>query len=65
MTHPITAKRLPSGWWHIRGTGPCNWSQPPRYPCAEDEIRQHAHPEASEEFIRAAREAAAKEAAKP
>lgn len=54
--HRITAKRLESGWWHIRGRGPCNWAQPPHWPCSEQVLRQHAFPEASDVFIRSAME---------
>jgi hypothetical protein len=50
----ITIRRLSTGWWHIRGHGPCNWAQPPRWPCTAEELRQHAFPEASEEFLMAA-----------
>ena len=50
----ITIQRLSSGYYHIRGEGPCNWAQPPRWPCSEDVLRQHAFPEASEPFLRAA-----------
>ena len=45
--------RMSSGYWHIRGRGPCNWCQPPEFPCSEEIIREHSFPEASEEFIRA------------
>jgi hypothetical protein len=47
----ITAKRLESGFWIIRGDGPCEWSQPPRWPCDEQMLRDHAFPEASEAFF--------------
>lgn len=50
----ITARKLESGWWHIRGVGPCNYAQPPCWPCSEEVLRQSAHPEASEVFIREA-----------
>lgn len=50
----ITTRRLESGYWHVRGQGPCNWSQPPHWPCDEATLRKHAFPEASEEFISAA-----------
>lgn len=50
----ISVKRLESGYYRIRGVGPCNWSQPPYWPCSEDVLRQHAMPEASDEFVRAA-----------
>lgn len=46
--------QLPSGYWHIRGRGPCNWSQPPCWPCDEAALRAHAHPEAGERFLRMA-----------
>ena len=48
----IEIRRLPSGYYHIRGEGPCNWSQPPVL--TEGAIRTAAHPEASEEFLQAA-----------
>jgi hypothetical protein len=35
----ITYKRLPSGYWHIRGRGPCNWAQPPHWPCSKQTKR--------------------------
>ena len=50
----ITAKQLPSKYWHIRGRGPCNWAQPPRWPCTESMLRAHAFPQASEQFFREA-----------
>lgn len=50
----ITVERLPSGYWHIRGVGPCNWAQPPLWPCSEAMLREHAFPEACEEFLMAA-----------
>ena len=53
----ITVKQLDSGYWHVRGDGPCEWSQPPHFPCDEKTLREHAFPEASDKFIReAARE---------
>ncbi len=48
----IEAKQLDSGYWHLRGTGPCNWAQPPWWPCDEATLRERVFPEASEEFIR-------------
>lgn len=47
----ITVKRLDTGYWHIRGHGPCNFAQPPVWPCDVETLREHAHPEASETFI--------------
>jgi hypothetical protein len=52
--HELKVTRLSSGYWHIRGQGPCNWAQPPHWPCDEEMLRSHAFSEASEEFIRAA-----------
>jgi hypothetical protein len=52
--HDISVKRADNGWWHIRGQGPCNWAQPPHWPCSEATLREHAFPEASEGFIRSA-----------
>ncbi len=49
----ISIKPLSSGYYQIRGDGPCNWTQPPYWPCAEHVIRESAFPQASEEFIRA------------
>lgn len=53
----ITARKLGSGYWHIRGYGPCNWAQPRRWPCSEGELRASAFPEASERFIQDALQA--------
>jgi hypothetical protein len=50
----VSVRRLESGFYHVRGVGPCNWAQPPAWPCSEDMLRQSAHPEAGEGFIRAA-----------
>ena len=50
----VEVSRLANGWWHVRGHGPCNWAQPPEWPCDETTLRRHAFPEASEPFIRAA-----------
>jgi hypothetical protein len=33
----VSVKRLDSGYWHLRGIGPCNWAQPPRWPCPDDQ----------------------------
>ena len=55
----ITVQRLESGWYHVRGAGPCNWSQPPHWPATEAELREHAHPEAGEAFFAVAVAAAA------
>lgn len=48
----IHYRLLPSGFWHVRGPGVRNYTQPPSWPCTQDMIRQYAHPEASEEFLR-------------
>ena len=48
----IEAKRLESGFWRVQGNGPCEWAQPPHWPCSEAMLRQSAFPEASESFIR-------------
>ena len=50
----IRAKKLESGYWHVRGNGPCEWAQPPHYPCDEETLRAHAFPEDSDKFIREA-----------
>lgn len=49
----ISVQQLESGWWHIRGEGPCNWAQPPCWPATEEQIMAHAFAEAGEEFLRA------------
>lgn len=54
MEHKINIRQLDSGYYHVRGYGPCNWAQPPCWPCSEETLRAHAFPEASEEFIQAA-----------
>jgi len=48
---PLVIKQLDSGYWHIRGDGPCNWTQPKQWPCSEDEVRRSAFPQASEAFL--------------
>jgi hypothetical protein len=50
----VYVQRLSSGYYHVRGDGPCNWAQPAQWPCDEQELRAAAFPEASEEFIQAA-----------
>lgn len=50
----IDVKVLPSGYYHIRGDGPCNWAQPPYWPCSIEVLRAHAFPEASDGFLREA-----------
>lgn len=49
----ITERRLESGYWHIRGVGPCNWLQSPGWPTTYEVACAWAFPEASEEFLRA------------
>lgn len=61
MSTRLTVKRLSSGYWHVRGQGPCNWTQVPHWPASESDIRAHAHPEASEQFIRQAARLATQE----
>lgn len=49
----ITIKKLESGYFHIRGVGPCEWTQPPIWPSSDVEfLRLHAFPQASEAFLR-------------
>jgi len=50
----ISVKKLSTGYYHIRGQGPCNWAQPPYWPCSEEVLRAHAFPEAAEYFIQEA-----------
>lgn len=50
----IKITKLSTGYYHVRGVGPCNWAQVPHWPADEQTIRAHAFPEASEAFIRAA-----------
>lgn len=50
----IEVTQLSSGYYHVRGRGPCNYSQPPYWPADKETLRQHAHPEASEAFLEAA-----------
>ncbi len=50
----IEISKLESGYWLIRGNGPCEWAQVPNWPTSEQRIRDNSFPEASEMFIRAA-----------
>lgn len=54
----VTVKRLSSGYFHVRGFGPENWAQPPRWPCDEETLRAHASSGACEAFIQEALKAA-------
>jgi hypothetical protein len=51
---PITVQPLESGYFLVRGIGPCNFSQPPCWPCDYELLESHAHPEASKDFLLAA-----------
>jgi hypothetical protein len=51
----VTVKRLSSGYWHLRGTGPCNWAQPERWPINESDLEASFFAEAGEPFRRAVR----------
>ena len=44
-------KRLSSGYYHISGDGPCEWAQPPTWPCDETTLLAHTFPQASAEFF--------------
>lgn len=48
----VRVQKLPSGYVRIQGNGPCEWAQPPYWPCDEKTLREHTFPEASEKFIR-------------
>jgi len=50
----ITVTRLSSGYYLVRGDGPCEWAQPPSWPCDETTLLAHTFPEASAEFFNAA-----------
>ena len=50
----LVIRRLDSGYYHVRGDGPCNWAQPPSWPCSEAVLRAHAFAEAGEAFLREA-----------
>lgn len=47
----IRITELDTGYWRISGNGPCEWAQPPHWPCDEQTLRDSAFPEASEKFI--------------
>lgn len=51
----VTVKRLDSGYFHLRGTGPCNWAQPIAWPCSDEELEEGFFYEAGEPFRRAVR----------
>jgi hypothetical protein len=57
----ITVKRLSSGYYFVGGDGPCNWAQPPSWPCDEATLRTHAHPGAGSAFLNKARDRAEKD----
>lgn len=45
-------KRLSSGYYHISGDGPCEWAQPPSWPCDETTLQAHTFAQASARFFR-------------
>ncbi|MCU0613380.1 MAG: hypothetical protein MUE60_16550 [Candidatus Eisenbacteria bacterium] len=50
----ITIRQLESGYYHIRGRGPCNYAQ---VPSLESDPAEYSHPEASPKFLALARQA--------
>lgn len=48
----IIIKRISSGYFIIKGNGPCEWAQVEKWPCTENELRKGAFHEASEVFIK-------------
>lgn len=53
QVHPIRVERFDhTHYVKLSGVGPCNWAQPPCWPCDEDTLREHAAGYASEAFIR-------------
>jgi hypothetical protein len=46
----IKVKKLPSGYYHIRGIGPCNWAQVQQWPCTLYELRM-GNFQGGEDFI--------------
>ena len=47
----LLAQPLTEPNWYITGVGPCNWAQPPTWPCAdEDVLSASIFPEAGFEF---------------
>jgi len=50
----ITVTRLSSGYFHVRGEGPCNWAQPATWPCGEQALRFASFQTPSDEFIKSA-----------
>lgn len=61
----LTIKQLPSGYVHLRSLGPCNWAQPPHWPCSEEVLREHAFGEACEDFIQACLQSAHRQKERP
>ena len=52
----LAVRQLESGYWHIRGQGPCNWAQPPLWPCPDSDVLEESFfGEAAESFRRAVR----------
>lgn len=54
MNQEITITKLSSGYYLIKGNGPCEWAQIEKWPCSENEFREGCFKEASEEFIKSA-----------
>ncbi len=37
----ITVRKLESGYYMVEGDGPCEWAQPPSWPCDETTLLAH------------------------
>jgi hypothetical protein len=46
----LIIRPLDSGYWHIRGEGPCNWAQPPTWPCDPKVLDEHFFVQAGDRF---------------
>lgn len=50
MTAELSIRRLETGFWLIRGRGPCNWAQVRRWPCTRFELEEGTFHEAGDRF---------------
>lgn len=54
----LSIKRLSSGYFHVRGRGPCEWGQYETWPPTNSDINDGTFVLASDRFRAAVREAA-------
>lgn len=61
----ISVRKLSTGYFIVEGDGPCEWAQPPCWPCDETTLLTHTFPQASAEFFNEALRRSERDAVSP